>query len=238
MQEEFVLQLKSNPLQNMPVLGFFENYPVEKYVVYNKSMILAGTSDYTWAYLAVHQAADMDILLEKFAFNTLYFANVEDWMLPHLTQNHQIEWRLATDRYYLPENSHVSPSDKKCGPLTQAHVSYIYQHSAYKDFTSEPYIRQRIEKDISAGVWVNDQLAGWGLTHDDSSLGFLNVMPSFRGQGIGEAIFRTLVMAKQEKGKPVFLNVESHNKQSIGLARKVGFVFDRSVSWIKLTAET
>lgn len=234
MQMDLLEQLNKNPIPNLPVLGFFENYNLERNTIYNKSMILEGISDYRWAYLSVSDPNDLGILLEKFGFETLYLANVEEWMIPQLTHKHRIEWKLFTNRYYLPEEIDVQPTEKASSPLNETHVSYIYQNSAYKDYTSEEYIAERLKRDISAGIWVNGNLVGWGLTHDDGSLGFLNVISEFRGQGIGEAIFRTLIMAKRVNQKPVFVNVEPQNKQSVSLLQKLGLVFDRSVSWIKL----
>ncbi len=234
MHPDLLQQLQTNPIANLPVVGFFENYPLDKHVAYNKSMILTGTSDYPWAYLSVPEPNDMSILLEKFGFESFYFANVEEWMIPMLTRNHRIEWKLLTHRYFLPEGTEVEASEKTYGTLGQSHAGYVFQNSAYKDYTSELYISERIARDISAGIWQDDQLVGWGLTHDDGSLGFLNVISEFRGQGIGEAIFRTLIRAKLENKKPVFVNVEPQNKQSIGLLKKLGLVYDRPVSWIKL----
>jgi GNAT superfamily N-acetyltransferase len=234
MQIELLEQLNKNVIPNLPVLGFFENYNLERTTIYNKSMILEGTSDYTWAYLSIPEPNDLGILLEKFGFATLYFANVEEWMIPQLTQKHRIEWKLFTNRYYLPQEIIVEPTEKTFSPLNESHVSFIYQNSAYKDYTSEEYIAERLRRDISAGIWVNETLVGWGLTHDDGSLGFLNVISAFRGQGIGEAIFRTLINAKRQNHKPVFVNVEPQNKQSVSLLQKLGLVFDRSVSWVKL----
>jgi GNAT superfamily N-acetyltransferase len=234
MQEEILHQLQKQPLQNLPVMGFFQNYPPENVITSGKSMIITGTSDYTWAYLSVPDEEEMSALLARFDFKSLYFANVEEWMIPHLTRNHRIEWRLSTHRYYLPIDVMVDLPANECKSLSHEDVSYIYQHSPYKDYTSEPYIRERIEKDISAGIWLDGELAGWGLTHDDSSLGFLNVLAKYRGQGVGENIFRSLIHGKREQQKAVFVNVEPHNKQSINLLTKLGLEFDRQVSWLKL----
>ncbi len=234
MQTELLNLLQKNPLANLPVLGFFDNYSLEKHFICNDSLILIGTSDYTWAYLSITDHNDLSLLIEKLAFETLYFANVEEWMIPFLTKNHRIEWKLFTRRYYLPEDTIVEPYEKETNSLDASQIAYIFQNSSYKDFTSEGYISERLERDVSAGIWVNEQLAGWGLTHDDGSLGFLNVLSEFRGQGLGEAIFRSLINLKREQNKPVFINVEPHNKQSISLLEKLGMVFDRPVSWIKL----
>ena len=234
METEILNLLKRNPVQNLPVLGFFENYPLEKHIVYGSSMILIGNSDYSWAYLSVVDENELDVLLGMFAYESLYFANVEEWMIPSLTKKHRVEWKLATHRYYLPGEVEILPMDYEWTPLQESMVNYIFKHSPYKDFTSEAYIKQRLHKDISAGIWVDDKLVAWGLTHDDGSLGFLNVLSGYRGQGMGELVFTSLILAKRQKQKPIFVNVEAHNKQSVKLLSKLGFIYDRPISWIKL----
>ncbi len=227
--------LAKKPLQSLPVKGFFENYAVKKWLKHGDFLLVCGSSDYLWAYLCGDNPEDLLSLLDKFGFETLYFANVEEWMLPVLTHVRKIEWKLTTHRYYLPDQKTVEPSDLLFKPLDPSMAQYIFTHSAYKDFTSEKYIKGRLQKDVSAGVWIEGELAGWGLTHDDTSLGFLHVVPRYRGQGLGESILRFLVMEKQARGKPVFVNIEPHNHQSINLVKKLGFSFDREVSWVKLT---
>ena len=142
---------------------------------------------------------------------------------------------MSTHRYYLPDEKTVDPPDYISKALDATMAKYIFERSAYKDFTSESYIKERIDKDVSAGVWIDGELVGWGLTHDDTSLGFLNVVPSYRGQGLGESILRFLVIEKRQRKLPVFVNIEPHNHQSINLVKKLGFTFDREVSWVKLT---
>lgn len=226
--------LAQKPLQSLPVLGFFDNYPLQKWLRHGDFLLLSGTSDYPWAYLCGDNPEDLLALLEKFDFQSLYFANVEEWMLPVLTHTRKIEWKLSTHRYYLPDNKEVEHPDYISKPLDGSMANYIFERSAYKDFTSEDYIKGRIDKDVSAGIWIDGELVGWGLTHDDTSLGFLNVIPAYRGQGLGESLLRYLVILKRQKDKPVFVNIEPHNHQSINLVKKLGFAFDREVSWVKL----
>lgn len=235
MQPEISEILSINPITSLPVRGFFENYPIEQSIVHNKSALLTGTSDYLWAYLCINDSNDLDELLNKFDFQTLYFANVEEWMIPHITVKYRVEWKLLTNRYYLSAENKTELSSMDTRPIDQTLVGYIYQNSAYKDFTSEQYIAERLSRDVSAGIWMDEKLAAWGLTHDDGSLGFLHVIPEFRGKGLGEAVFRALLYAKQQEKKPVFVNIEPKNKQSANLLEKIGLEFDRTVSWIKLS---
>ncbi len=234
MDTELKKRLAEKPLQALPLTGFFENYPVEKYLVQADFLLVCGRSDYLWAYLCGDNPEDLYSLLEQFDYTTLFFANVEEWMLPVLTHKRKIEWKLTTHRYYLPDKKIVEPPEYLCKSLDPSMARYIYSQSAYKDFTSEDYIRERLQRDVSGGVWLDGSLVGWGLTHDDSSLGFLHVVPPYRGKGLGENILRFLVEEKQQKKKPVFVNIEPHNHQSINLVKKLGFLFDREVSWLKL----
>ncbi len=234
MDAELKKLLESKPLQSLPVIGFFENYPLETWLRQDDFILLCGISDYPWAYLCGDNPESLFTLLETFNYQSLYFANVEEWMLPVLTHQRKIEWKLTTHRYYLPENRTVEQPEYILRILEPSMASYIYEHSAYRDFTSVDYIRERLDKDVSAGIWIDGELVGWGLTHDDASLGFLNVIPRYRGQGLGESILRFMVNEKQNKNKAIFVNIEPHNHQSINLVKKLGFTFDREVSWVKL----
>lgn len=235
MDREIRELLLSRPLQSLPVLGFFHNYPLDKVVRNGDFLLLLGTSDFPWAYLSGDNPEDLYIVLEKFNYQTLYFANVEEWMLPILTHIRKIEWKLSTHRYYLAPERTIDPPEMTSRRLDESMSVYLYENSAYRDFTSERYIRERLKMDVSAGIWLDGKLVGWGLTHDDTSLGFLNVLPDFRGQGLGDNILRALILEKRQLNDSIFVNIEPHNHQSINLIKKLGFSFDREVCWLKLS---
>jgi len=234
MEEHWKNLANKMPLQSLPVLGFFRNYPVEKFYSSNEFYLICGTSDNQWAYLCGENPEDLTMVLQQFSFATLYFANVEDWMIPALTQNHRVAWKLITHRFYLPDHVIIAEPHLQHSKLPVALAEAIFEMSAYKDYTSIGYLKDRINKDISTGIWANGKLVGWGLTHDDSSLGFLNVLPGWQGKGLGESILKALILQKRELHLPVFVNIEPHNVQSLRLIEKLGFVFDRQVSWLKL----
>lgn len=234
MEAHWKILANKMPLQSLPVLGFFSNYPVEKFYSSKEFYLICGTSDNQWAYLCGENPEDLTMVLQQFSFATLYFANVEDWMIPALTQNHGVAWKLTTHRFYLPDHVIITKPSLQHDKLPVALAEDIFEKSAYKDYTSIGYLKDRIKKDVSTGIWENGQLVGWGLTHDDSSLGFLNVLPDWQGKGLGENILKALILQKRELHLPVFVNIEPHNVQSLRLIEKLGFVFDRQVSWLKL----
>ncbi len=226
--------LDRDPLQSLPIVGFFESYPLEQVFREEDFMLLTGTSDCCWALLSGTSPKGMQAVLQAFDFQTTYFANVEEWMLPFLTAHRPVEWKMTTMRFYLPADRVVDPAAEECFPLKLSDVAYVYRHSAYHEYTSEEYITDRLQRDISAGISRNGKLVGWGLTHDDGSLGFLNVLEPFRKLGLGESLLRSMVVQKQEKRQPVFVNIEPGNHKSINLVQKLGFMQDRLVSWVKV----
>jgi len=234
MQPEILASLKKDPLRNCSVLGFFENYPLEEAYGIGDSFVLLGESDHLWAYISSESPTELKELLEKHRINTKYFSSVEEWMKPIVTKNAEVEWELASLRFILPEAQEIGPLRKETCNLDESFVDYIFEHSNYQAFTSTEYIKERLERSISAGIMEDGVLVAWGLTHDDNALGFLHVLPEYRRKGYGEAILNSLIRKRRAEKKPIFLNVEPTNHSSLNLVQKMGFVLDRKISWIKL----
>ena len=118
--------------------------------------------------------------------------------------------------------------------LKNKDANLIFAHSHYQDFTSKAYIKERIATDCSAGIFINEELAAWSLTHDDGAVGFIHVREDFRENGYAHLILEKLIKSKRENVKDVFLNVEPDNLKAKKLFYSLGFEFDRLISWLKL----
>jgi len=234
MYSKITNRLLKDPIRNISVLGFFEDYPLERAFQVGDSFLLLGESDHLWGYISSHSSSELTELFKNNQITTGYFASVEDWMKPIISEGSEVEWELTTLRFVLPDKCEIVPSTRKTCALDTSLVDYIFNHSDYQSFTSKEYIKVRIERGVSAGIIEGNALVAWGLTHDDGALGFLHVLPEFRGKGYGKAITSSLIYEKRKENKPVFLNVEPNNINSINLVNKMGFVFDRKISWVKL----
>ena len=144
------------------------------------------------------------------------------------------DWIMTTNRYILSESIFLLPPKNEIVKLDHSKASYIFENSDYKDYISIEYTAERLSNDISAGILINNKLVAWGFTHDDGALGFLHVLEEYRGNGYGSDILSGLIQMRREVKKPVFGNVVPGNIASVKLLTKLGFEFDRSVSWIKL----
>ena len=226
--------LNSNTNRNIAILGFFSNYPVKNYFIEQKSSIIFGESDHLWAHISSSSASELSPLLTKYHGITKYYFSVEDWMIPLILKYGEADWILTTKRYVLDLTVDTDSPKIKIEIIDKAFVPTILENSDYKDFISVEYITDRIEKDISAGITINNKLVAWGFTHDDGALGFLHVLEEHRKKGYGIDILLALIQMRKKENKPIFGNIVPNNIASSKLIMKLGFTLDRKVSWIKL----
>jgi len=228
-----ILHLKKDEITNISTIGFIENNPITEVVEINNSYLIKGTSDVEWTYVVYNNESDLSALLVKSGSNS-YFASIEDWMIPIITEKRKAEWILSTVRYYLPEEVEVPENKIELIPLTTDHIGFIISQSNYKQFLTPAYVEDRITKSISAAIMKKDKLVAWGLTHDDGALGSLHVLDEYRKKGYGKEILISLIYQNRKHGKISFAQIEEKNLKATNLIEQLGFVKDRRVSWIKL----
>lgn len=249
-KNEIIEQLNKNRAKNISILGIVENYGIENSLKYKDSLLITVKTDHLWCYLAAENKNELVELLKKLEGKTDYFASLEIWMIPVVSQNREIEWELKTERLILPkevklnislqqnlkknEKNMKAESEIEIRELKSKDTNFIFNHSHYQNFTSKSYIRERIAADCSAGIFIEGKLAAWGLTHDDGAIGFIHVRETFRKSGFARLIMESLIRDKKENREDIFLNVEPDNFKAKKLFYSLGFEFDRVISWIKL----
>jgi GNAT superfamily N-acetyltransferase len=228
------VNIKLHPKKDLATIGFFKNYPVVEYLKEKSSALILGKSNELWAFLISSNADELSEILAKYHSKTRYFSSVEDWMIPLILKHGSADWILTTNRYILEESTVLDLPEPPLVAIGISFAAYIHKHSDYKAFTSVSYIEERLSKGISAGFMVNNKLVAWGLTHDDGSLGFLQVLDAYRNKGLGQQILLKLIQQKRGLKEAVFGNVIPENLVSKHLIEKLGFEIDRKMSWLKL----
>ena len=163
-----------------------------------------------------------------------YFYSVEEWMLPLILKNGEEEWHMETVRYMLDPDVPLPEPRNEIVPLSPDHTDHIFEHTNYREFTDKDYIRDRLERDISASIVKDGKPVAWGLTHDDGALGFLHVLPEYRKKGYGRDIVLARIAKKRELGLPVYCNIVPDNLPAIKLMESLGFKADRKIFWLRL----
>jgi len=244
-KNQIIEQLNKDRAKNISMIGIIENYGIQSSFKYKNSYLITSDTDHLWAYISSSSKNELIELLKEFNYKTSYFASLENWMIPIISDDRQIEWELKTERLILADNTEINSSLKKkdykngeqieIKELKSDDADFIFEHSHYQKFTSKAYIKERIKKDCSAGIFVQGELAGWGLTHDDGAIGFIHVRDDFRKQGYAGLIMQKLITDKRKDNNDIFLNVELDNLKAKKLFFSLGFEFDRITSWIKLS---
>ncbi len=234
-KKELINILKKDPKRNISALGFFERHPLQKVYRRGDSIIAVEKGDSPWAYISSSNKDELEALMKEYEFETFSFASVESWMVPIVAGERGIEWVFDTHRYLLPRNVPIGRPGVETISLDRSWAAYIHTLSNYGQQAPVAYIAERLEREISAGVFVEKRLVAWCLTHDDGALGILYVLPEYRRRAFAEAVAKKLIHKKRENGQPVFANIKPDNIPSIKLVTKLGFVYDRNVSWLKLT---
>ena len=229
-----ILHLKKDEITNISTIGFIENNPITEIVEINNSYLIKGTSDVEWVYVVCNNESDLRALLEKSNSN-IYFASVEDWMIPIITEKRKAEWILTTMRYYLPDDVEVPENKIEVVPLTTDHIGFIISQSNYKQFLTPAYVEERISKSISAAIMNKDKLVAWSLTHDDGALGSPHVLDEYRKKVYGKEILISLIHQNRKLDKISFAQIEERNINAARLVENLGFKKDRRVSWVKLS---
>lgn len=234
MNTDILLRLQNNSIKNIALIGFAQNYKINEYFINGNSIIAFGKSDNYWAHISSSSRKELLELLQEHHSKSKYYFSIEDWMIPLVLKFGEADWRMTTNRYILKKPTIQEISSENIKTIELNFSDYIYQNSDYKEYTSTEYIEDRLIKDISSCIIIDDKLAAWGFTHDDGALGFINVLPEFRRKGLASLLMKDLINKKIEANKPIFCNVVPDNEASINMVLKLGFEFDRRCSWIKL----
>jgi len=233
-KEEITKILSHQKLKNANFIYFLENNNFVDAHKIGNSVFARAQSDHIWLYFSVDKKEDFPKLLQFLKQEDKYFATLEEWMLPYLKEKGDFDWQLKTFQYYLPDYVSIPFPCAEFRTLQISDAEYIYKNSDYKDFLSVNYIQERIEKGISSGMIINDNLAAWAITQDDGAIGFLYVLDEYRRNGFAYQIMLNMIHKVRAAGKIPLTYIEENNHKSIHLMKKIGFLEDKQMIWLKL----
>ncbi|MCX8173428.1 MAG: GNAT family N-acetyltransferase [Thermoplasmata archaeon] len=99
----------------------------------------------------------------------------------------------------------------------------------------ERYIRSRIERYPSSGIYDGNKLVAWvglhNLTPRIGIMGFLHVLDDYRGKGLAESVSTCLAEQIFGSGRIAGIHIWIDNEPSKNLARKLGFERRCTHSW-------
>lgn len=125
--------------------------------------------------------------------------------------------------YTLPEGAVIRKLDER-------YVDFVHMH--YHMVDDIDYIRERINEDMF-GVFFVDEIVGFAGTHDERSMGMLEILPEYRRLGLAYALEAHLINHLLSLGRVAFCQVAVYNEASIKLQQKMGLaISERVIYWL------
>lgn len=125
------------------------------------------------------------------------------------------------------ENTPTRPLTPDWAPM----IAQLWQ----PEWPAESYVRERILKGRTRGVYLDDQLVAWALTHFETDrvamLGFFHVLDEQRRRGYGKAVATALTKDALARGKTPALHVFVDNEPSLNLVEAIGYRRVRRQVW-------
>lgn len=220
--------------KNISIINFIKNNQILSVDIIGTSVLVKGTSDRRWVYISCTGKAELDLIKNKLNLDDDNFASIDDWMFPVLTEGKQIVWDLQMLQFYLPDDVTLPASEFETVPLTAEDSYIVYNNSEYKEYISREYVKDCIQKGISAGLNQNNKLVSWAITQDDGAIGFLHTLDDYRRKGLGYGVTISMIHNVRDSGGLPFANVLESNKRSINLLSKLGFKENKKIHWFQI----
>ena len=233
-KETALQKLGTDEVNNCSIINFIRNNLVLDINIIGNSVLVKGKSDRVWIYISSYNEDELNILKNKLTDDDVNFGAIDEWMIPTVAGGKEIMWDLNFLRFYLPEGINLPSVEYKARPLTGYDAKTVYINSDYKEYISVEYISEQISKGISAGIYEKNKLVSWGMTHDDGAIGFLHTLDNYRRKGYGYNVTLALINKLMDSGQIPFAYIETSNKRSINLFKKLGFKENKKVHWFQV----
>jgi len=226
--------LEGDKNNNISIINFIKNNQILSIDIIGNSILVRGVSDRRWVYVSCKNKDELLIMKKKLNNEDDNFATIDDWMFPILTEGKKIIWDLSMIQFYLPDDITIPLPEQETVFLTHKDAQTVFSNSEYKKYISSEYVKDCIQKGISAGLYENDELVSWAITQDDGAIGFLHTLDNYRRRGYGECVTLSMIEKVRNNSGLPFANVLASNKRSINLLLKLGFKENKIIHWFQI----
>lgn len=129
----------------------------------------------------------------------------------------------------LPPKCKV-PSGYTMKLLDDSYLPEIMELYSMEDCNSEEYLLPCIQ-DGMVGIFDQAILCGFMGVHEESSMGLLEIKPSYRHQGLAIALIQEVTRMQMERGRYPYGEIVKDNIASIHLQKKAGLEVSKEVTY-------
>ena len=118
-------------------------------------------------------------------------------------------------------------------PVGEEFLPFLVRNYTHADINGEEYLRERLQSGCFLGAFVAGEPAGFIGTHEEGSMGLLEVLPRYRRKGIAATLATAQTNRLLARGRVPFSQIEPGNAASFALHRRLGFeVSEESLYWL------
>ncbi|AGX44123.1 GNAT family N-acetyltransferase [Clostridium saccharobutylicum] len=117
--------------------------------------------------------------------------------------------------------------------LTNKYTNIITKNYCKAEIVKDTYIENRLNANEMFGAFLNNNLCGFIGSHEEGSIGMLEVFPKYRKRGIGCALQIAATNYALANHRYPYGEIVEINTNSIALQRKLGFqLSSNKVYWL------
>ncbi len=164
-----------------------------------------------------------------------HFSAVDLDLIPVLEELMEVDSEVPAWLFNMKREDFHPTSVVATEPVRVEHAEMIAKN--WLDEDAADYVRSRIDKGPTAGIYVNGELVAWDMTHletdDVVMLGFLHVMEPHRGKGYAKTVATAMLEKVFSSGRMPVCHVFEDNHVSINLSEQMGFRRIKKQVWGK-----
>lgn len=236
---EFLLEILSkDKIKNIDLINRLKNKRnilLDSYICNDAVLVKLNDQEHEPnCFFGVKNKKDLEVLIKFLTDGDNWFSCLEAWIVPYIQNKRKIDYLESCYSLYLPNFKLLKKADKEVmvSPIRPEFAKLVNDRWAFKDENSVSYIESRIEEGITAGIYDDNKLVAWCITHDDMSMGSMWVEPEYRRLEYAFAITNYMVKRLREIGEIPFIHIVEGNLKSLNLAKKIGFIEGERVCWV------
>ena len=219
--------------QNIAILCLEEEYPLLEVMQEGSMLMCRFKSDEEWCHFSHNASTDFIDSFFRQHTQGQYVVISDPEVFNYVCQQYKIAWSISCKRLFL-DNSIDLTMPQGLLPIRQEHLQKVYDYSKYQQFLSKDYLLKRLEYGGGFCIEQDGLQAAWVMTHDDGSIGMLQVVDEYRGRGFARMLINAMAIKVRQKGRPVFAHIEPGNKPSLNLFGSLGFEVKGQLTWARI----
>ncbi|MDY5931675.1 MAG: GNAT family N-acetyltransferase [Candidatus Ornithospirochaeta sp.] len=227
MSSEIDRILSSDPFSHLDIVSILKNGEGE--ILYNGCNGII-VRHFTGTVFALPFTEDYEVLIGLFPSDEWLYCIHSVKMARYFAESRKMKFDGVSILYsYHGGKLDTGPYEYRT--LDDSYFGFVKSH--YSNFSSDEALQYDIEKGNLFGIFDHGIIMGFAGFHPEGSMGLLEVLPEFRGKGIGTYLESYVINRALENGKIPFCNVYTHNSNSIRLQNRIGMIRGRRNSaWV------